>query len=653
MNTRRQKAEGRRQKFEEEVSSFCLLPSAFCLLVFLAAAAKAQTVPVDVEAGFRFLDLRGSSDMYRSQINERGGFLIRSLTVAGAETKYADYFRVDATDLGVGPAGALRVDFGRSSLYRFTLDYRQTNNFSALRNFANGQHTYDRDRRVIDADLEIRRWSTITPFIGLSWNRYSGPGTSTYQIGQDEFALLSNLSNRDAEIRAGFGFTCKMLTGQVTQGWRSFRDHETLTLAPGANSGNNSDPILGRQISANTITRDDSASGHTPFTNLYATAQLTGRARVIGNYVRFAADSHGSESEDATGAFASFAISRFFNGFSEQADARAKNTTWRGGARAEVALTDKVDLFGGFQREHRALQGSALITDLFLQSVNFGGLDPRDVQTILSAHSALDRDEDVASIAVSARALGPFSLRAGLSESKQDVSVTPDLSEIVVPGSSQGGTFSRRVTTSDLSASFAKHGFTLGASWRHDKADDPIMRTDFLSRDRFRVRAGWIAHEDRVHASVTAEESDPKNDRSKFQYDAKIRQVSADADVAATDKIRVHAAASRFKTNSSILDRRPETFAIDTSLHEENGKSVEGGVMVTWTRVSVEAAISRFMNRGTYPLDIDRFRTRALFPLHGKAGLTAEWDHDRYDDLLSAPGDFRGDRYGVYLRWTR
>jgi hypothetical protein len=42
-----------------------------------------------------------------------------------------------------------------------------------------------------------------------------------------------------------------------------------------------------------------------------------------------------------------------------------------------------------------------------------------------------------------------------------------------------------------------------------------------------------------------------------------------------------------------------------------------------------------------------------MFPLHGKAGLTAEWDHDRYNDLVSAAGNFRADRYGVYLRWTR
>jgi len=168
-------------------------------LVLIAAGATAQTIPLEVEAGYRWLDLNGSSDMYRTQINERSGFLIRSLTYSttdfGGNTNFADHFRLDASDLGVGPAGSLRVDMGKSNLYRFTLGYRQTSAFSALPAFTNpfigqgiipGQHTYDRDRRVLDADFEFLKWSSkITPFVGISWNRYSGPGTTTYHVGQD------------------------------------------------------------------------------------------------------------------------------------------------------------------------------------------------------------------------------------------------------------------------------------------------------------------------------------------------------------------------------------------------------------------------------------------------------------------------------------
>jgi len=636
-------------------------------LVLIAAGATAQTIPLEVEAGYRWLDLNGSSDMYRTQINERSGFLIRSLTYSttdfGGNTNFADHFRLDASDLGVGPAGSLRVDMGKSNLYRFTLGYRQTSAFSALPAFTNpfigqgiipGQHTYDRDRRVLDADFEFLKWSSkITPFVGISWNRYSGPGTTTYHVGQDEFLLDSNLSNRDQEVRAGFGFNYGSFYGQLTQGWRNFRDHETLTLAPGAGAGNNLAPILGTPITASSLTRTSRADGHTPFTNAYVTGQFS-RVRLIGNYVRSASNLNGSETEDAAGSFASFGLGRFFTGFNDLIDSRSKNTTWRGGARAEVAIVNDVDFLAGFQREHRSLEGSALINSLFLQSIPFGGANPSDVRTVLNAASALDRDEDVLSAAVSARSLGPFAVRAGASQSRQDVTVSPDLSEIVVPGSSQGGTFSRRVNTIDASGSFARKGFTAGASWWHDKANDPILRTDFLDRDRYRLRGGWADPTNLFRVGVTAEESRPKNDRAGFAYSANVRQYTADAEIVPNETIHVRASASRFRATSSILFRHPENFTTDTSKNRENGDSLEGGVLFVFAPASVDTSFLRFDNSsGTNPFTIDRFRIRAMFKVVGSTGLTAEWNRDRYSEPLPSYGNFQADRYGLYLRWTR
>jgi hypothetical protein len=630
-------------------------------LTLLAVTAGAQ-MPVDVEIGYRFLSLSGNSDMYRTQINERNGLLIRALTLTGTDTPFTDHFRLDVTDLGVGPAGALRLDIGKTSVYRFTLGYRQTNAFSALPGFANpllgqgvipGQHTYDRDRRTIDADLELLRWSKITPFVGISWNHYAGPGTTTYHVGQDEFALASKLSNRDQEIRGGFGFEAAKFTGQLTQGWRTFSDHETLTLLPGANAGNNIDPVLGVPVNATTITRDDRADGHTPFTNAYVTGQFTNRVRVIGNFVRFAASSNSDENENAAGSFASFTLNRFFNSLTDEVSGRAKNTTWRGGARAEVIVTDKVDFLAGFQREHRSLEGSALINDLYMQTVNFGGVDPRDIQVIINAHDSFNRDEDVLDAALSARALGPFSVRAGFSTSRQSVDVAPDLAAIVVPGSSQGGTFRRRVNSTDLSGAYAKAGFTLGAAWRHDSANDPIMRTDFLKRDRVRVRAGWTGPKNLIRAGIVAEESTPKNDRPDFAYDSKIRQYTADAEMSPTKIIRVHASASRYRADSTIVYRRPENFTLDTSLHQETGKSIEGGLGLVFAPASVDASFTRFDNRGTTPFKIDRFRGRAMFKVIGQTGAVVEWDHDRYNEPTPSYGDFAANRYGIYLHWTQ
>src|SRR5437764_13988320 len=361
-------------------------------LLLIAAAAGAQTLPVDVEIGYRWLDLKGNEGMYRSQINERQGFLLRALTVSTPD------YRIDASDLGVGPAGALRLDAGKADLYRLRLAFRRADAFSAVPSFA--QHTFDRRREMLDLDLELLPGRKIVPFVGYSINRYSGPGTTTYHVGQDEFLLLSSLKDRDRELRVGAAFNTGRVYGLVTQGWRHFSSDESLTLAPGAGAGNNSAPVLGRPITAVGITRDSHMDGDTPFTNVYVTGEVTKRLRLIGNYARLSAESTGDEAETATGSFASFEIGRFFNGLTESVASAAKNKTSRGGARAEFSIVDSVDLFAGYQSEHRDLSATALINSLFLKSITFGGADPRDFAAVLAANSSLERDQDTANVGV-------------------------------------------------------------------------------------------------------------------------------------------------------------------------------------------------------------------------------------------------------------
>src|SRR5258708_35637362 len=95
----------------------------FALLV-LTVAAQAQTNPFDVEAGYRWLDLKGNSGMYRTQINEREGFLIRSFTLATSSPTLGDRIVITASDFGTSPAGSIPVEADRRGVYRFTLGYR-------------------------------------------------------------------------------------------------------------------------------------------------------------------------------------------------------------------------------------------------------------------------------------------------------------------------------------------------------------------------------------------------------------------------------------------------------------------------------------------------------------------------------------------------
>ncbi len=641
------------------------------LLAAGAGALEAQsTTPYDMEIGLRTLKVNGNEDMYRTQINERSGFLLRSFSLATSDfegkTSLFDRFRIDASDLGAGPAGALRLSAEKREVYRFTLGYRHTNNFSALPAYANpllaqgiipGQHTYDRTQNMLDADLEFLPGKAISPFIGYSLNNLSGPGTTTYHQGGNEFLLSQDLKDRDHEFRIGTGFNLGPVYGSVTQGWRKLSSTESLGLA-GATTGNFPNPVLGQVPTATLITRNDRTDVKTPFTNLYATGQFLGRVRVTGNYVRFAAESNGDETEGLTGSFISFGINRFFNGLAETAAQTAKNTTWRGGARAEVTIVGGLDAFAGFQKDHRDLTGTALLNTLYQGTTNFSGLDPKDVQAVLDAASAITRVDNVANIGISARPEGPFSVRAEYRQDKQTADVAPDLSEIVVPGnpnpagSPQGGAYERKIKTFDINASFSKAGFTLGAAYRKDSADNPIFRTDFTDRNRYRVRAGYAAPK-WVKLGVTAENLKQKNPQTGINLDGKVRQYSGDVEVTPAKFLSLRGSVSQFKADNSILFRHPENFNTDISLYTETGKAREGGFLVNFAPVSFDAGFSRFTNRGDNPFDINRTRLRlgVDLPPKTRTAIVAEYAKDKYHELTPTFGDFDATRYGIFLRF--
>jgi hypothetical protein len=635
-------------------------------LTLLAAlsspAALAQNIPYDLEIGFRWLSVSGSEAMYRTQINERSGFLLRGLTLTTTDfdghTTLVDRFRIDVSELGAGPAGSLRIEAGRQDLYRLRFGYRTADLYSALPTFTNlylaegifpGQQTYDRRRDMIDLDVELMPGRSVVPFIGYSWNRLDGPGTTTFALGGDEFLLGSDLNERGSELRAGAAFNFNNVYGVVTQGWRDHRSTELLTLAPGAEAGNNPNPVLGRPVFSETITRDSRTDVRSPYTQLFVTAQPLQRLRLVANYDRFTADADGLENETAAGSYVSFALGRFFGGRVEDIVSSARNTTWRSGIRGEYALTNHVSISAGAKRQHRELDGSALISTVFLQSITFGGVDPRDLERVLSTNNALERDEDVLSVGVIARALGPITLRGEFTETRQDVLVEPDIAQIIVPGS-QGGAFDRRVRSLEGAASYALNRLTIGASARRDRADEAVLRTDFIDRDRFRIRAGWRTPGNLLRFGLTAEEMNQENARPGIDFDSTFRQFSGDVEVAPHTAVRLRGSFSRFDADSVMTIRRPENFRLETSAYTQRGDAIEAGVMLLLAPFTFDASAGRIENEGNAPFSIDRYRARLGYDVNERIGVIGEWSSDRYDDPLLAFADYDANRIGLFLR---
>jgi hypothetical protein len=642
----------------ERIAAFLL----GAVLLLAPTGASGQAIPLDLEIGYRFVDVDGNRDMYRSQINDREGILLRSLTFATGTIggSFVDSLRVDAFDLGAGPAGRFRLEAGKTGLYRLRLDYRRMEFFSALPAFANplldrgiipGQHTYDRTRHLLDAEVEILPNGVLSPIVGYSLNRYEGPARTTYDVGGDEFRLSSDLEDTEQEARIGVAFRTDNFSGRIVQGWRQFRETEHLTLAPGEGAGNNPGPVLGTPVSLTDFERDSRVKTNVPVTTAFLTGRFAGRVRIAAGYLRANGETHAAETEDLTGNLVSFQISRFFHGLSEPISSRARNEQWRGHGRVEFEVADGMDLSAGYTQRHRELDGFALISSLFLDTLTFSGQDPRDLQRLIEANTALEKTEKIFDASFDARSLGPVALRVGYEQNDQDVRVTPDPEEIVVPGG-QGGDFDRRIRSWTASANFRSGGITLGADYRSDHADDAIVRIDYIDRDRYRVRAGWSLG-DRIRLSANGEQVDVSNDEPGIGFDGRIRQYGGDLEGVPWKPLTLRFSASRFEARSAIPIRQPQDFSVITSRHREDGTWLEGGAALAFARFRLEGAVGRLENEGTFPFTIDRARARAEFDWNAKLTSVVDWANDEYSESEQQNGNLGGyeaNRYGIFLR---
>lgn len=630
-------------------------------LTLASGVARAQAIPFDLEAGYRFLSVSGNEEMYRSQINDREGFLIRSLHIATDE-KYAgfpltDKFRLDAADLGAGGAGFLRLDAGLAGAYRLRFTYRNTQAFSAVQGFANplgatvGQHTWSRSRNQFNVDLEVLPGTVVTPIVGYTSNAVSGPGYATYHFGQDEFQLTQNIKNNDQEFRVGLAFNAGLVSGEVIQGWRKFHETEELTLAAFAGGGNNAAPVLGKNVTASTLTRSSVTDVNVPVTSAFVRAFALPNLQITGFYVRANATADDGTKEGASGSFASYSISRFFTGYSANNTTSPGSLTWRAGGRAEWHVMSGFDLSAGYVERDQTWDNQALLNEVYTGTSTFTGVSQADVQSLISTQTLIERKEQVFDVQASARSLGPFGLRLGYSRINQDLTVTEDPEEIVVPGG-QGGAFSRTINRYEGALTFTMAGFTLLGEAAYDDASAAITRVDYITRDRERLRFTWKGL-NWLTLGATGFWLNQKNEDSGANnlYEATAENYTVDLTLKPVKWFWARGAYGLLKADSSIPVRAPQDFSVFNSVNAEDGELMDFGAGFTYKAFKIDGFWSRFDNTGSYLFRMYRGGARADWTASAHAGLAVEWTVDRYLDYMISTQSYRGDRLGVYLKW--
>lgn len=649
-------------------SSLLLLTLAAALV--LPAVAQAQSAPgmlTDITLGYRFVDVSGNNEMYRSQINERQGFLIRSMSIVSSDwldkSPVIDNFRLDAADVGVGNKGLLRMDMGKTGVWRLKTKWDSQQLFSALPTFANpyypntipGQQTYDRNRNIFDADLELFPDCAFSPFVGYTWNQLYGPGRTTMHLGENEYWLNQSINDVDQEIRVGANFHVAWLSGQITQGWRKYTGNQTLSLVPGYPLGNNLDP-MGRTQVINTLNDASQTTVNAPITNAWVALTPFRGFKLIGAYTYTRGSGDAAAQQTAAGTdLVSFSpnVLAFFTGLTESASSEANTKVSRANGRIEWNIVSGLDLTGGYTHGTRELSGLALATDLYTGVFTFTGAPVANITDLVSANAQMNRTDDIYDVGLSYKLLGPVALRVGFGQTKSDIDVFRAPSLVIIGGGD--GNYQEKITRVEGGATFAMSGVTLTGDYRHESADESILRTGFTNRDRIRARFGWKLST-WLNLGAVGEWTDYKNDTAGIGLDGKIRNYYGNIDIVPAKWIALHGMFGKVTADSSILAKLPYTYRNDvyTSVNSEDGNSAEGSLDLNFGPVQLSGGYGTFKNTGNYEFQINRAFGRLNVDFSKVIGIVGEWRQDDFSEKIATPmGNYTANRYGVYLRYTR
>jgi hypothetical protein len=643
------------------------LSIAACACLVLAVCvpfAGAQTTSLDIEAGYQQVDVNGNEDMFQTQINQQDGFVLRNFSInyvdPSGNAGFVDRLRIDASGFGGNPAGRFRLQMGLAEAYRINLFYQNFETFSALPAYANpllddgvypGQHTWERTRDILDFQLEILPGRTITPIVGYRWNSYDGPGQTTYSVGADEFLLASNLKETESEYYIGVNFAAKSLQGTLIQGWRSFKGTYNDSLAPGAGGGNNPGATLGQDVELDSFNRSTTTNADTPVTTFHLTGRVTETSRFVASYARADYDGDTTMNEMLSGSLVSFQLSRFFEGLDQSVQSRTENPYWRGEARFEWDISSKVGMRVGYEARDRQLQGWALISSLYMDTMTFNGFDPKDIETLVDAQTGYERSEGIANIRFDFRNLGPVALWAEYAVNDQDVDLSADVAEIVLPGG-QAGEYNRQISSFDLGGmvTFGNVKFLVDAVGQN--ADDVVVRTDFNDRLRLRGRVDWSISR-LFRLLLTAESINSDNDSSGIGYTADTDRYAVDLSFTPTDNFMLRAAWDTYQTDTEMPIRVPQTFEIIPSIYAEEGDLLEGNLRWKISLFTIEGAYSTFENTGSFPFKMDRAFARLAVDLSKRIAVAGEYENWDYSEDMFPIADYDANRWGLYLRWRQ
>jgi hypothetical protein len=184
------------------------------------------------ETGYRFENVTGNQNEYRSSVNFGNGIRLLSGSLAlNSKDGHGGLFDqavLTTRGLGGDPYQAATFRIEKNRWYQYDLLWRQNDYFNPglVTDGASGAHLLDTTYASQDHDLTILPGTNVQFFLGYSHDGQSGAGITTVP-GFDPtttFPVFSNVRRTRNEYRVGNQVRYHGLTLNWTHGWEDFKD---------------------------------------------------------------------------------------------------------------------------------------------------------------------------------------------------------------------------------------------------------------------------------------------------------------------------------------------------------------------------------------------------------------------------------------------
>jgi len=206
-------------------------------------------VTSSIEIGIRSVDINGSENKFRSDLNYRNGVRLFdssfSLDNTEGRRRFVDKLIVNTSGWGADRSGYAFVNAESAGLYKFNGNFRRISLFSNLNNHALNQHNANTNRDLGDLDLTVYPMGDKFRLnFGASYNVQKGPGTWTARAYRDDWPVSVNNNTNAKDFRVGIEGNLLGFNLGLTQGYRGFRERSSYFLESPTIGNNTTDTTV-------------------------------------------------------------------------------------------------------------------------------------------------------------------------------------------------------------------------------------------------------------------------------------------------------------------------------------------------------------------------------------------------------------------------